>query len=53
MNLVVFFLRNMDNKSSVDLRVFSLLYPQAFNRYLKRNIDNQSSICLHAFLDIS
>ena len=36
--------RNIDNKSSVDLKVYFLLLPQAFERYLRRNIDNKSSM---------
>ena len=36
----------MDNKSSVDLRAYFLLSPQAFDRYLKMNIDNKSCMNL-------
>jgi len=35
-----------DNKPSIDLWVYFLLFPQAFNRYLRSNIDNKSSMNL-------
>ena len=44
MNLAFFSPRNIDNKLSVDLKVYSLLHPQAFEKYLKRNVDDKSSV---------
>ena len=31
-------------KSSMDLRVYFLLFPAAFNRYLRRHMNNKSSM---------
>ena len=39
---------NKDNKSSMNPRVYFLLFPKAFHMYLKRNIDNKSSMDLSA-----
>ena len=46
MNIVVLFPRYIDNKPSVDPKVYFLLHPQAFNRHLKTQVDNKSSMHL-------
>ena len=38
--------RNIDSKSFIDIRVYFLLFPEAFNRDLKRNKDHKSSVNL-------
>ena len=39
--------RNMDTKSSMDLKVYFFL--KLFNRYLKRNVDTEASMNLRVY----
>ena len=55
MNVLFYFLkqylrRDIDNKSSMDLRVYFLLFPSALKKDLRRNIDNKSSMDVVVYL---
>ena len=45
-------MRNKDNKSSMDLRVYLLLFPKDFNRYLKRNINNKTPMDFRVYFSL-